>query len=355
MYVEKRGDKYRFFERYVDAAGKAHRVSVTLDRDTAQSRKKAREMLAAKVPSSSGTFREMCARYIEDQKTHMKKATWARNERMLNNVSARIGNVQMADLTAGTIRHALLSISTNPVTLNQYLTRVKAAVRWAYQNDYLDSTAPIDKIRPWEDKDRKKRTEDKYLEREELRKLLDGAAPDLTAIIEFLVLSGLRIGEMIALDKTDVTDTEISVTKNYDYVNDIMTTPKTADSVREVYVQPELRSAIAKINQITARNKMLSRSRARYFYVNTNGTRLSYCSLCRRLRLLSEKTIGREITPHALRHTHVSLLAEQGVPLETIARRLGHSSSKITREIYLHVTEKMKEKDRELVDKVSIL
>ena len=46
---------------------------------------------------------------------------------------------------------------------------------------------------------------------------------------------------------------------------------------------------------------------------------------------------------HMLRHTHVSLLAEtRKVSLTDIQARLGHSNDRITKEVYLHVTEKSK-------------
>lgn len=58
------------------------------------------------------------------------------------------------------------------------------------------------------------------------------------------------------------------------------------------------------------------------------------------------------------RSTHcgilTAMLAEAGVPLEAISRRLGHADSKITREVYYHVTEKMKEKENEMIKKVRI-
>lgn len=56
-----------------------------------------------------------------------------------------------------------------------------------------------------------------------------------------------------------------------------------------------------------------------------------------------------------MRHTHVALMAEQGVSLEVISRRLGHSNSKITREIYHHVTKKMQEKDNQQIKDIKIL
>ena len=73
------------------------------------------------------------------------------------------------------------------------------------------------------------------------------------------------------------------------------------------------------------------------------------------LRENSQKVLGRKITPHTLRHTHASLLMEQGVDIDSISRRLGHADSRITREIYLHVTQKMKERDNERIKEVKLI
>ncbi len=53
--------------------------------------------------------------------------------------------------------------------------------------------------------------------------------------------------------------------------------------------------------------------------------------------------------------THASLLMEQGVNIDIISRRLGHENSAITREIYLHVTKKLKEKDNQEIEKIKII
>ena len=54
--------------------------------------------------------------------------------------------------------------------------------------------------------------------------------------------------------------------------------------------------------------------------------------------------IKKPLSTHIFRHTHVSKLAEMGVPLYIIQNRLGHSDSEITSRVYLHVTKKAKEK-----------
>ena len=40
---------------------------------------------------------------------------------------------------------------------------------------------------------------------------------------------------------------------------------------------------------------------------------------------------------HSLRHTHVSHLLAKGVPLQVISERLGHSSVRVTAEVYAHM------------------
>lgn len=78
------------------------------------------------------------------------------------------------------------------------------------------------------------------------------------------------------------------------------------------------------------------------------------------LREVSAAVLGRKITPHVLRHTHASLLAEQSVDnpqitLDYIRRRLGHGDSRVTREIYIHITEKRKAKENEQLREVRLI
>ena len=355
MYVTKRGNKYRAWER-VNLDGIVKKISVTMDRDTPQSRNKARAILQEKIsrmkPSGDITFTELVQRYDEDQATRCKLSTTRKNKYYYDKIAEVIGKKKVESLTAGIIRAAMLSITDNPRTLNEYRTRMKAIIRWAYQNDYISSTACVDKIALWSVP---KKNIQKYLEKEELSAVINAAEPFYAALIEFLALSGLRVGEMIALKNEDVTDTEITVNKTYDALNDIVTSTKTAASDRVVYVQPELLKTIKKIRSNSNQARIVTGSRSDLFVVSPRGTRLSYQGFADYCGLITESVTGRRLTPHALRHTHTSLLAEAGIPLPTISRRLGHHGSKVTTEVYLHVTQKMEEKDRAMLKEVSIL
>ncbi|MFR0513299.1 tyrosine-type recombinase/integrase, partial [Limosilactobacillus reuteri subsp. suis] len=60
--------------------------------------------------------------------------------------------------------------------------------------------------------------------------------------------------------------------------------------------------------------------------------------------------IPKTISTHTFRHTHVSQLAELGVPLYIIQKRLGHSDSEITSKVYLHVTKKAQKKYDNIIE-----
>ena len=89
--------------------------------------------------------------------------------------------------------------------------------------------------------------------------------------------------------------------------------------------------------------------------MNRYGQRLSYHCANNQFKKLCARLTVKKLTLHALRHTHVALMAESGATLEQIARRCGHSSPKITQEIYYHVTKKQKDKDDKTFDRITVL
>jgi integrase len=52
------------------------------------------------------------------------------------------------------------------------------------------------------------------------------------------------------------------------------------------------------------------------------------------------KSAGLEgVSLHSLRHTHASELLSKGVPIPTVAKRLGHANANVTLSIYAHALE----------------
>jgi len=241
--------------------------------------------------------------------------------------------------------------------INNKYKYLKLFLTWCYQKDLIESDSIIKKISNLPDKEKLDRIEDKYLEREELKQLLEGMNHDVYKnLTEFLALSGLRIGEAIALTWDDIDNKYIHVTKTYENITSTIDTPKTRSSYRDVFIQPELKECINRIKKL---NNYYSHSMgfiSNYVFIQKcSGSMINYISYCKYLERNSEIIINHKITPHALRHTHVSLLAESGLSLDLISRRLGHESEGITKKVYLHITEKNKERENKMLEKVALL
>ena len=71
------------------------------------------------------------------------------------------------------------------------------------------------------------------------------------------------------------------------------------------------------------------------------------------LRRAKEKfKINKKVDCHIFRHTHISKLAELGIPLYVIQDHVGHADDKTTNLIYLHVTKKAQQKLDSQLDKL---
>ena len=360
MWHEERDGKHRYFERYTDPrTGKLKRVSVTLDR---KADKKAIGLLQAKIKEASRadnsfTLKEAADLYLQDQKLTVQESTYLRNERIINYLVDLFGRSNLMNkLTAAYLRSRLLSTKKRPVTLNEYIKRFKAFAKWAYRNDLLASTDCIDKLTPFDEPPKRKKLENKFLEASDFRKLLAGMDDEgYRLITEFLGLSGLRIGEAIAINTADIYDDYIDIDKSYGVNTHTVKSTKTESSYRILHLQPELKDCVDRLSAFMEKRKALLRINVPYWLINRKGQRLLYDTYRNYLRAVSEQVLGRVISPHVLRHTHASLLAENNIDLGIISRRLGHKDSKVTKDIYLHITERQQKKDADAIDAISIL
>lgn len=199
-----------------------------------------------------------------------------------------------------------------------------------------------------------------YLEKDELKLFLQttktyGIEQDYP-IFMLLAYTGLRAGELCALKWSDINFKEqtLSVSKTYYNPKNVITkykllTPKTEASIRVIDIDSTIidllkehrafqNKVIFNIGKNYHKGNFLFADFERYpgfpFYIKKIGNRMK--------RILTQAKLNTNLTPHSLRHTHTSLLAQARVPLELIMERLGHEDEKVTKKIYLHVTKDMK-------------
>lgn len=364
MWMEERKTGFKFVERYTDPmTGKTRRVSVVMEKNTVQSRKLAAVALSEKIDKAllpqvdKIRLKDLVDLYRKEQFRTLKQSTYRRNSAVCNTLMKILDpEIYVDKLTAGYIRERFLNTGREHSTLNEWMIRLKALLRWGYRNDYIKDISYLNKIERFSDIPHRQKIEDKFLESAELKELLSGMTIlKWKLLTEFLALSGLRFGEAAALTKSDVDlkNRKIHVTKTYDSVADITTTPKTACSVRDVYIQDELLTVCRNVLLGCHSGTVVSISSV--FFLGTIREHIEFDCYAKYLRETSQRVIGRRITPHTLRHTHASLLMEQGIDIDSISKRLGHNDSRITREIYLHVTKKLEEQRNAQIKELKIL
>ena len=345
-------------------SGKKKTISLIMEKATASNYKLAKRTLEERLEIILlDTYPEnislsLCqSLYFAEKARTLKKSTLKRNEVSIRHICEWLGNDSLLNnLTVPYIKKTILEHSEHNYTYNEYMTRFKSMLRWAYNNDYLLDRNILDKLTYLPD-DKKSRIEDKYLEKDELHQILEASesTPHWNYMIRFMVLSGLRVGEAIALKDSDIDSEYIHVRQTLQLSVDELSTPKTDASERDVYIRKELRTLINEIRLWQKKMKFERGIRSELFMCNAKGEHISYHTFNKYLRELSERIIGRRITTHALRHTAASLLIADGVPLETVSRMLGHEDSKITKSIYIHMTKTLQNRDNRLLENAKVL
>lgn len=295
-------------------------------------------------------FSEAIKLYLSDIGKSLKPSSVRKARITLGSIMSVTGDAYLDNMTAGFIRKKFISSGKPNRTLNGYTKIFKTFWLWCYRNDLVKSREMFDKLSAFQDTPKKERIQDKFLETDEMNILLASMTEKRWLLVtKTILLSGLRVGEFVALDNVDVWGKYIRVTKTYDPNNKVITSAKSFDSKRDIFIQAELREVLEEIREYTKWQSEVFGYTSDIFFPDVDGGRLHYDAYLKYLRETSERVLNKHVTPHTLRHSHCSMLASAGYPLEEISRRLGHSDSRITKEIYLHRMKELKDKaDRQL-------
>lgn len=185
--------------------------------------------------------------------------------------------------------------------------------------------------------------------REEQRAITDALTEDKRDIAILLAFcTGMRLGEILALNKSDIDfeKCKVVVDKQYQYnyyiEEDLSKSrkyeigrPKTEASVR---ILPLPKSVAEKILTMLKVEKV-SFLQSDLLFRDEQGKPLERKLLPRRLEKI-EKALGIEHKGfHCIRHSYATRLFEEGVPPKTVQVLMGHTDIQTTMDIYTHVME----------------
>ena len=166
-----------------------------------------------------------------------------------------------------------------------------------------------------------------------------GYLDDFEKIIAFKILfyPGIRYGELLGLTIGDIHDNYIDINKSYDYRSKKFCATKNKHSVRKVYIHKRLKTDIDEYIKTIYK----PRKNDRLFNKTTNSWLQS------QLKRTCKRYGFHHIRIHDLRHSHASMLINNGVDVLIISERLGHINPTTTLNTYSHL---YKNRSSEAVD-----
>ncbi len=255
------------------------------------------------------------------------------------------GPVRLCDFTRGNIQSFLAvkrqqgysgsSVHGMRTTLSKVL---QTAVDWGY----LEQNASRG-IRIGGRQTTQART---FLIPEQVRRLHDALPEPCRTLVMLAALTGMRIGELLALRWNAIDFTHNSISVRESFYKGQFGSPKTRSSRRDVPMSEPVRKALSDYRtraKHSGPDGLVFSSRVNTPLNAKNLLRRALQPACRKLELPL-------VSWHSFRHTHATLLGEVGESVKTAQAILGHSDLHTTLNVYTHV---IPESQRRAVAKVA--
>lgn len=371
MWIEerqsKKGTRYKYCERFELPNGEIRKVSVIFNTNSSHARKQATIELQRKYEQAVKeidinkvvTYYDVAMSWLEHTEPTVKRSTHINHTIYVNKIFTYIDKtLPIADLTAVTLEdvlHKVYYVENFSYSYTRAIfTTMKAIYKHAKRKKLIPSLIDFEDIeikkKPFSHSDIAKK-QGKFLDAVELKETLMQLSKidsRIGLLFEFISLIGLRIGELLALrysdyDKENAT-ININGTIQYDYKKSSEIkrgTPKNIYSVRDVSLSDRAVSILDSIMLENKRRSLWFEGYIDHGYIFTSSRGNPYDIQFLNRRLKGVDIEGKHLTTHIFRHTHISMLAELGVPLKTIMQRVGHNDPNTTLSIYTHVTKSM--------------
>lgn len=267
-----------------------------------------------------------------DLTPHTVRAYLGDVQGMLEHASA-YGHTDLADLDLRTLRSWLANQQTRGkarTTMARRATAVRVFTAWAQRTGRAPTDPGAQLGRP-----KSGHTLPPALNAREVRELLETAATQAddgspvslrdVAILELLYATGIRVGELCALDVDDL-DRERRVVRVFGKGRKERTVPYGIPADRALE------------NWLAARPRLFIPGAGAALFLGARGKRIDQRAVRTMVhRRLADIEGAPDLGPHGLRHTAATHLLEGGADLRTVQELLGHASLATT-QIYTHVS-----------------
>ncbi len=162
--------------------------------------------------------------------------------------------------------------------------------------------------------------------------------------------TGLRLGELLALQWADVDWNGRFLLVQRNIVRGVLTSPKSHQR-RRVDMTPQLSAALLTWRRVQ-RERWLEKGGEvpPWVFPSLEGTALEERNVRHVFSRLLEQANLRQIRIHDLRHTYATLLLQAGAPITYVSQQLGHRDASITLRVYAHYLPSASQRDVDRLD-----
>lgn len=173
-------------------------------------------------------------------------------------------------------------------------------------------------------------SDDRWLQPDEVDKLIVCSPDDARIMVRFLATTGLRIGEALGLRVGSIDPRRQQVTVTRQRLQDGSVGPTKTRRSRSVPLPSSTLNALQEV--------LKGRSRDEDLWITHLGETMQYRAFRYRWRkALKSADLGWEPTAHDLRHYYASRLVSEGVDIVRVSAYLGHATVTKTLDVYAHL------------------
>lgn len=246
----------------------------------------------------------------------------------LNNKVAR--DIQHKDIE--NLIFALKKKKLSNLSINKMIQLLRAIYNYGIESKILSSN-PI--LKSYRLKEEKKQMN--VLNENEINLFLKTALDKNFKIYAFLstaIYTGMRRGELLALEWSDIDFKNQRILVNKQLYNKQATPPK---NNKHRYIDIP-----SKLIEILTEYKKTQTVLSKIVFCNTTGQymhpsimeRRYFCAILNKVNEQLSEDEQIKLRFHDLRHTYATLLLSKGVPIKYVQEQLGHSSAKMTLDVY---------------------
>lgn len=355
--VERRGNGWGFRFSYRDGGGRRVHVrrqgfQTKAEARAALMRAMSDARLGRGVSGANMTVAEYLGEWIIDyERSQSRKLTTVKSKRshVESYLVPRLGGIRLGRLSSAHLQRLYGDLlvdgrtghngtgGLSPKTVRDIAGTIHKALKDAVRRGYIPRN-PADDV----DLPRWERPEMETYDEAQVATFLREAARDgdpLAALWHVMFATGIRRGEMMGLrwQDVDLVAGTISIVQTRVESGTVhRSTPKTPAARRRITLDTGTVVALANLKnaQEDAADRLGGWS-SDLVATDLDGTPILPRTLTRRFQAIA-RTAGLPVVRlHATRHTHATIMFDNGVPVHLVSRRLGHTSVATTADVYV--------------------